>query len=500
MPRRTIALVITPRRRTYDHEQQRDHQQHAHRSLLAPAFAVPAVTRRKPIAAALHSAVTTSQPRTASVSTNSLPASCTVEAVRANARTDNAPRCINDSPVPAFGPRASAAVTRIEAARRLRCSPGEEGRRVRHERDRGQSSSRILPAVQCGTRSRRIIAGRSRHHVVEVLRRAARCGSRRTQGEDDRPGELVAQEEKEMLKRRRLAVRRLLDRQAGSRAADPRTARGVGRRQAVTDQQHVNDPPLRPTAAFGRRRRQPSRPGRRPSRCWRRRSARGRTRGAVALRSSASAVPDASGLRSTAALQNLPGLGEPGFQPAAACARRSRRSARHETVVVLHNDTVVQGLSRIPVMQDVERWGILTIGTGLRQRPLHKPRGHRRKSERFTRRRSARCGAGAAHGDAPIRRFHVPADSNREPSTGIDSDDCVNAAHVRRHVVGAFRGVCAKRDRRRAASCEKNVSGRAASWSAFSWINRLAEVWRSNSVSSPRCARAARSSRLRRRP
>jgi hypothetical protein len=26
---------------------------------------------------------------------------------------------------------------------------------------------------------------------------------------------------------------------------------------------------------------------------------------------------------------------------------------------------VVQGLSEIPYMQDVERWGILTIGTGL---------------------------------------------------------------------------------------------------------------------------------------
>jgi hypothetical protein len=37
----------------------------------------------------------------------------------------------------------------------------------------------------------------------------------------------------------------------------------------------------------------------------------------------------------------------------------------HETSVVLHNDAVVQGLSEIPFMQDVSRWGILTIGTGL---------------------------------------------------------------------------------------------------------------------------------------
>ncbi len=37
----------------------------------------------------------------------------------------------------------------------------------------------------------------------------------------------------------------------------------------------------------------------------------------------------------------------------------------HETSVVLHNDAVVQGLSEIPFMQDVSRWGVLTIGTGL---------------------------------------------------------------------------------------------------------------------------------------
>lgn len=37
----------------------------------------------------------------------------------------------------------------------------------------------------------------------------------------------------------------------------------------------------------------------------------------------------------------------------------------HETSIVLHNDAVVQGLSEIPFMQDVEHWGVLTIGTGL---------------------------------------------------------------------------------------------------------------------------------------
>lgn len=37
----------------------------------------------------------------------------------------------------------------------------------------------------------------------------------------------------------------------------------------------------------------------------------------------------------------------------------------HGTVVVVHNDAVVQGLSQVPWMQDVRRWGVLTIGTGL---------------------------------------------------------------------------------------------------------------------------------------
>ena len=31
----------------------------------------------------------------------------------------------------------------------------------------------------------------------------------------------------------------------------------------------------------------------------------------------------------------------------------------------MHNDAVVQGLSEVPFMQDVDHWGVLTIGTGL---------------------------------------------------------------------------------------------------------------------------------------
>jgi predicted NBD/HSP70 family sugar kinase len=41
------------------------------------------------------------------------------------------------------------------------------------------------------------------------------------------------------------------------------------------------------------------------------------------------------------------------------------RIGDHETMILMHNDAVVQGLSEVPFMQDVERWGVLTIGTGL---------------------------------------------------------------------------------------------------------------------------------------
>ena len=48
-----------------------------------------------------------------------------------------------------------------------------------------------------------------------------------------------------------------------------------------------------------------------------------------------------------------------------AWRKRSRRSAITTPPCVMHNDGVVQGLSEVPFMQDVERWGVLTIGTGL---------------------------------------------------------------------------------------------------------------------------------------
>jgi predicted NBD/HSP70 family sugar kinase len=37
----------------------------------------------------------------------------------------------------------------------------------------------------------------------------------------------------------------------------------------------------------------------------------------------------------------------------------------HAVEILMHNDAVVQGLSEAPFQRDVERWGVLTIGTGL---------------------------------------------------------------------------------------------------------------------------------------
>lgn len=64
--------------------------------------------------------------------------------------------------------------------------------------------------------------------------------------------------------------------------------------------------------------------------------------------------------------QNLPGNWEgEGFHLAHELAHRLPRLEGHEPVVVVHNDAVVQGLSEIPNMTDVQHWGVLTIGTGL---------------------------------------------------------------------------------------------------------------------------------------
>ncbi|WP_407177940.1 ROK family protein [Bradyrhizobium sp. STM 3562] len=64
--------------------------------------------------------------------------------------------------------------------------------------------------------------------------------------------------------------------------------------------------------------------------------------------------------------QNLPGNWEsPKFNLPISLAEGIPTIGDHDTTVLMHNDGVVQGLSEVPFMQDVEHWGVLTIGTGL---------------------------------------------------------------------------------------------------------------------------------------
>jgi hypothetical protein len=64
--------------------------------------------------------------------------------------------------------------------------------------------------------------------------------------------------------------------------------------------------------------------------------------------------------------QNLPGNWESSkFNLPASLVDAIPQIGDHDTAVLMHNDGVVQGLSEVPFMQDVERWGVLTIGTGL---------------------------------------------------------------------------------------------------------------------------------------
>lgn len=64
--------------------------------------------------------------------------------------------------------------------------------------------------------------------------------------------------------------------------------------------------------------------------------------------------------------QNLPGNWEgEGFNLPQQVAARLPKIDGETPQVVMHNDAVVQGLSEVPRMTDVEHWGVLTIGTGL---------------------------------------------------------------------------------------------------------------------------------------
>ena len=64
--------------------------------------------------------------------------------------------------------------------------------------------------------------------------------------------------------------------------------------------------------------------------------------------------------------QNLPGNWESSrFNLPRSIAEAVPRVGDHETLVVMHNDAVVQGLSELPFVKDRTHWGVLTIGTGL---------------------------------------------------------------------------------------------------------------------------------------
>jgi hypothetical protein len=64
--------------------------------------------------------------------------------------------------------------------------------------------------------------------------------------------------------------------------------------------------------------------------------------------------------------QNLPGNWTSSrFNLPVALHKAIPKIGDDETAIVLHNDAVVQGLSEVPFMQDVDRWGVITIGTGL---------------------------------------------------------------------------------------------------------------------------------------
>jgi hypothetical protein len=64
--------------------------------------------------------------------------------------------------------------------------------------------------------------------------------------------------------------------------------------------------------------------------------------------------------------QNLPGNWESSkFNLPALLAEGIPEIGGHDTTVLMHNDGVAQGLSEVPFMQEVDKWGVLTIGTGL---------------------------------------------------------------------------------------------------------------------------------------
>jgi predicted NBD/HSP70 family sugar kinase len=68
----------------------------------------------------------------------------------------------------------------------------------------------------------------------------------------------------------------------------------------------------------------------------------------------------------SAGAANLPGNWESSrFNLPNVIREHVPKVGNHETIVIMHNDAVVQGLSALPYVQRRIHWGILTIGTGL---------------------------------------------------------------------------------------------------------------------------------------
>jgi predicted NBD/HSP70 family sugar kinase len=64
--------------------------------------------------------------------------------------------------------------------------------------------------------------------------------------------------------------------------------------------------------------------------------------------------------------QNLPGNWESSrFNLPARLVELVPEVNGHDTMVVMHNDAVTQGLTEAHLMMDIKHWGVLTIGTGL---------------------------------------------------------------------------------------------------------------------------------------
>jgi hypothetical protein len=64
--------------------------------------------------------------------------------------------------------------------------------------------------------------------------------------------------------------------------------------------------------------------------------------------------------------QNLPGNWETKNFNLPACIHTAiPRIGEFDSMIVMHNDAVVQGLSELSNVHDVERWGVFTVGTGL---------------------------------------------------------------------------------------------------------------------------------------